>query len=102
MCIRGHGDETDGNFYQLLKLRGEEDEMVGPYMLFQQEIIIIPFLQILAWLQKKKGKFSSHDMQNELLKVMAISVLRSIVDNIQQADFFTIMVNECADISNQD
>lgn len=30
-AIRGHGDETDGNFYQLLKLRGEEDEMVRPY-----------------------------------------------------------------------
>ena len=27
-AIRGHGDETDGNFHQLLKLRGEEDEMV--------------------------------------------------------------------------
>ena len=26
--IRGHDDETDGNFYQLLKLRGEEDETV--------------------------------------------------------------------------
>ena len=23
-AIRGHGDETDGNFYQLLKLRGED------------------------------------------------------------------------------
>ena len=29
-AIRGHGDESDGNFHQLLKLRGEEDEMVIP------------------------------------------------------------------------
>ena len=24
-AIRGHGDDNDGNFYQLLKLRVEED-----------------------------------------------------------------------------
>ena len=41
-------------------------------------------------------------MQNELLKVMALSVLRSIADTIRHADFFTIMVDECADISNQE
>ena len=27
-AIRGHGDETDGNFYQLLKLRGEDHKIV--------------------------------------------------------------------------
>ena len=27
-AIRGHGDETDSNYYQLLKLRGEDDEKV--------------------------------------------------------------------------
>lgn len=27
-AIRGHGDETDGNFHQLLKLRSEDDKMV--------------------------------------------------------------------------
>ena len=32
-------------------------------------------IQILDWLQKKKGKFTSHDTQNEILKLMALSVL---------------------------
>jgi len=27
-AIRGHRDETDSNYYQLLKLRGEDDERV--------------------------------------------------------------------------
>ena len=27
-AIRGQGDETDGNVYQLLKLRGEDHKMV--------------------------------------------------------------------------
>ena len=27
-AIRGHGDEADSKYYQLLKLRGEDDEKV--------------------------------------------------------------------------
>ena len=27
-AIRGHGDEIDGNFHQLMKLRGEDDQKV--------------------------------------------------------------------------
>ena len=30
-------------------------------------------IQILDWLRKKKGKFTSHDIQNEILKLMALS-----------------------------
>ena len=27
--IRGHGDDKDGNFYQLLKLQGEDDKQAS-------------------------------------------------------------------------
>ena len=27
-AIRGHGDETDGNFYQLVKLHGEDHKIL--------------------------------------------------------------------------
>ena len=59
-------------------------------------------IQILDWLQKKKGKFTSHDIQNEILKLMALSVLREIAGNLQRAEFYTIMVDECADIGNHE
>ncbi len=59
-------------------------------------------IQILDWLQKKKGKFTSHDIQNEILKLMALSVLREIAGNLQRTEFHTIMVDECADIGNHE
>ena len=48
-------------------------------------------IQILDWLRKKKGKFTSHDVQNEILKLMALSVLREITVNLQRTEFYTIM-----------
>ena len=58
-------------------------------------------IQILDWL-RKKGKFTSHDTQNEILKFMALSVLREIAVNLQRTEFYTIMVDECADIGNRE
>ena len=43
----------------------------------------------------------SHDVQNELLEVMALSVLCEISDAIQESCFYSIMCNECADTSNK-
>ena len=57
--------------------------------------------QILDWL-RKKGKFTSHDTQNEILKFMALSVLREIAVNLQRTELYTIMVDECADIGNRE
>ena len=56
----------------------------------------------MEWMQKKKGKFTSHDIQNEILKVMALSVLRKIAANLQNTQFYTIMVDECADVGNHE
>ena len=39
-------------------------------------------------------------MQNEMMKVMALRVLREIAESLQNAPFFTVMVDETADVSN--
>ena len=57
--------------------------------------------QILDWL-RKKGRFTSHDTQNEILKFMALSVLREIAVNLQRTELYTIMADECADIGNRE
>ena len=44
----------------------------------------------------------SHDIQNELLKVMVLSILRDIAKNIQKSCFFTIMWSECTDAANKE
>ena len=48
------------------------------------------------------NKYISPQGQNELIQTMALRVLRDIVANIQHTPFFTIMVDETADISNRD
>ena len=82
--LRGHGDESDSNFLQLLKLQGEDDA------------------RIASWLEKKTDKYTAPDMQNEILKVMALEVLRQVVSSLHTAIFLTIMVNETTDISNKE
>ncbi len=39
-------------------------------------------------------------MQNEMVKVMALRVLREIAGSLQSASFFTVMVDETTDVSN--
>lgn len=55
--MRGDGDEADSNFMQLTKLRGEDD------------------VRITSWLH-------APDMQNEILKTMAMLILRQIIEMI--------------------
>ena len=80
--LRGDGDDSDSNFMQLLKLRSKEDKSLA------------------AWLDKKTDKYVSHDVQNELLKVMALSVLRDVSREIHSF-FYTVMCDECTDASNK-
>ena len=55
-----------------------------------------------AWLTKKTDKYTAPDMQNEMLKVMALHVLRQVAYLIQTAPFMSIMVDETTDVSNKE
>ncbi len=61
LALRGDGDESDSNFMQLINLCYEDDE------------------RILDWIKKKTDKYTSPQMQNEMVKVMGLSILRKIV-----------------------
>ena len=41
-------------------------------------------------------------MQNEILKLMSLSILRKIGSDLQATEFVTIMMDECADVSNNE
>lgn len=66
--IRGH-DDNQSNFIQLLKLHGESDS------------------SILAWLEKKKEKYTSTNIQNEMLQAMALKILRDVAAHIREDGF---------------
>ena len=84
LAFRGDGDESNSNFIPLLKLRGLDDPRIG------------------EWILKKANKYTSHDVQDELLKSMALCVLRTISANLAEAKFFCIMCDECTDAANRE
>ena len=80
LAIRGDGDECDANFIQLFKFLGQDDVK-----------------SINEWLKKKMDKYTSHDIQNELLKIKSHYVLRGIAEQLQNS-FLTVMI----DVKNQE
>ena len=57
--------------------------------------------QLAEWLRRKSNKYTGHDMQNEMLQVMALHILRKIALSIQSTKF-TIMVDETTDVSTNE
>ena len=68
--FHGDGNESDGNFMQLPHLRVLDDS------------------KITDMLQKKTNKYTSPQIQNELIQLMSIKVLREIAAFIHQASYF--------------
>ena len=56
--LRGHGDDTESNFQQLLKLRVED------------------VTTLADWSERKTNKYTSPEIQNEMIQIMALSILR--------------------------
>ena len=69
--IAFQGQEAeDSNFQKLAKLRGKDDSDVE------------------QWIKKGRGSYLHHDIQNELLKIMSLKVLRkNVLMPIQQGSF---------------
>ena len=80
--FRGDGDQFDSNFMQMIRLHSEDNS------------------KLVEWIQQKADKYTSGEMQNEMIKVMALCVLRKISENLQISLFLNVMVDETADVSN--
>ena len=76
------GCELNSNFHQLVLLRLEEDS------------------KIAEWIKGKE--YSSPVIQNEIVEVMALEVLKQISSNIQNALAYTKMADESSDVSNKE
>jgi len=81
--IRGH-TESEGNLVQLLKLRQIEN------------------VELSNWLKRpRRALYTSHDIQNELLQMMAHAVIRKIVGDVHSARYYAVIADESADISGK-
>ena len=56
LAIRGDGDESDNNLHQLLSMKAEEDSNLNDR------------------LKRKENVYTSPEIQNEIIKVMALQV----------------------------
>lgn len=84
ISFRGDGDERDSNFIQLLNLHLADDA------------------QLQSCMERRRDKYTSPQVQNELIKVMAVNVLRNIATSIQKAKFYSVMADEVTDASNKE
>ena len=79
--LRGH-DDSESNFIQLLRLHELSDPTVK------------------AWMQRRVDKYCSPEIQNEMLKLISLELLRGIAHNLHSAEMFSIMADECTYVSN--
>lgn len=78
-AVRGHTDK-DSNFIQILNLLRKDNQILD------------------KWLNREgKQKWLSHDIQNEILQLMAHTVLRKIVANALQSKFIGLIADEATD-----
>jgi len=84
MALSGHNDGANSNFTRLLRLHAFDCPAV------------------LTWMQKKTNKYTSGDIQNECLQIMALHILHQISSDIAKNNFFTIMADERTDVSNNE
>ena len=79
MPLRGH-QEDSGNFYQLLQLRANDSE------------------ELRYWLQKKKA-YVSHEIQNDMLKIMSLQIQRAILRAVRTSVWYCVNADETVDAS---
>ena len=48
-------------------------------------------------MQRRVDKYCSPEIQNEMLKLMSLELLRGIAHNLHSAEMFSIMADECTD-----
>ena len=78
----GHGcGESNSNFMQLLELRKHD----------------VP--NLVGWLNRSQDRFTSPTIQNEILEIMASTILRKIAGEVA-GEFFSLLVDETTDVSN--
>ena len=77
------GDRVASNFTQLLQLRAIDQP------------------QLLTWMERKTDKYTCPQVQNEILTVMACTVLRHKSALLQNAAYYCLMADEVTNSSNK-
>jgi len=76
-----HEEEEEGNFMQLLKLHSQAS---------------------CHGSRKNRKTYTSPPIQNEIIQIMALGILRKVANSVLEDAFFTIMVDETTNVSNRE
>ena len=83
LALRGEESDKYSNFMRLLKLKSKD------------------FLKLKEWLEKETEKYTSHDIQNELLKLIVHQILLDLTNEMRDS-FYGTICDEYTDISNKE
>ena len=84
--MREDGNDSNGNFIQLLRLRCWESTGVD----------------VDKWLARWLNKYTSPEVQNECLQLMALHILCDVNSELAASSYYSIRVDECTDCSNKE
>ncbi|XP_031569415.1 zinc finger MYM-type protein 1-like [Actinia tenebrosa] len=90
IAFRGHDESKDscnkGNFRELIELLAKYDPLLNEHLLKAP----------------KNSTYLSPEIQNSVIETLGELILSSIVDEVREARFFAIMVDETTDISHHE
>lgn len=82
--LRGINNDENSNFIQILKARAEDVS------------------ELESWLKRDGHKWLHHDVQNEILELMAAKVMAENLVEIRQAEFCALLLDETSDLSKME
>lgn len=86
LAIRGDGTDSNRNYTQLLHLRCWESTGVN----------------VDKWLARWLNKYTSPEVQNECLQLMALHILHYVSSKIDASSYYSILAYEYKDCSNKE
>ncbi|CAC5380927.1 unnamed protein product [Mytilus coruscus] len=86
IAVRGHTEER-GNSMAILNYAASEDEVLSKH---------------LTQLTNEKAKYTSPDIQNEILKIIGSQIRENIVRDCNKSDYFAILADEATDTSTKE
>ena len=94
LALQGHRDDNvvwtneaeseSGNFIELVRFRAESDEVLRHHLRSAP----------------RNAMYTSKTIQNELIHIIGSRIRSDILKEIEQATFYTVIVDEVSDVSN--
>uniref|UniRef100_A0A6P4FBL9 Zinc finger MYM-type protein 1-like n=1 Tax=Drosophila rhopaloa TaxID=1041015 RepID=A0A6P4FBL9_DRORH len=84
LAIRGADNDENSNFMVILKTRAEDVS------------------ELKSWLNRTGYTWLSHDIQNEILELMANKIVSANLEEIRKAKYYAILIDETSDASRKE